>query len=219
MAKVIRSGRDVPVVDGEPLAGAAEAGHHLVGDVDDAVAVADLAHAGQVAVRRDEDAGRARDATPARCAAIVPGPSNATTCSRCSSARSHSCSSDSRPERRAVGVRAEEVHDAGGAAVVGPAPRVAGHLDRGGRVAVVAAVGREHLVPAGVQPGHPHRVLDRVGAAVGEEHLVAARRARARRSAGRPRSARRWRAAARWCRAGRPAPGSRRRPWGAGGRC
>ena len=76
------------------------------------------------------------------------------------------------PERRPVGVRTEEVHDAGGAAVVGPAPRVAGHLHRGRGVAVVAAVRREHLVPAGVQPGHPHGVLDRVGAAVGEEHLV-----------------------------------------------
>ena len=57
----MRSGRDVPAVDREPLAGPAEAGHHLVGDVDDAVAVADLADAGQVAVRRDQDAGRPGD--------------------------------------------------------------------------------------------------------------------------------------------------------------
>ena len=38
-------GRHAPVVDGEPLAGAAEAGHDLVGDEHDAVAVAELADA------------------------------------------------------------------------------------------------------------------------------------------------------------------------------
>ena len=38
-------GHDVPVLAGEPLAGAAEAGHHLVEDQQDAVAVAELAHA------------------------------------------------------------------------------------------------------------------------------------------------------------------------------
>jgi hypothetical protein len=34
---------DVPVVDAEPLAGAAEARHHLVGDQHDPVAITDLA--------------------------------------------------------------------------------------------------------------------------------------------------------------------------------
>ena len=37
---------------------------------------------------------------------------------------------------------------------------------------MVAAVVGEHLEPAGVQPGHAHRVLGRLGAAVGEEHHV-----------------------------------------------
>jgi hypothetical protein len=49
-------GRDVPVLHGEPLAAPTEAGHHLVGDDHDAVAVADLTHAGEVAGRRHEDA-------------------------------------------------------------------------------------------------------------------------------------------------------------------
>ena len=55
LAMVMQVGHDVPVVDREPPAGAAEAGHHLVGDQQDAVAVADLAHALEVAVGRDED--------------------------------------------------------------------------------------------------------------------------------------------------------------------
>ncbi len=49
-------GLHVPVVDGKPLAGAAPAGHHFVGDEEHAVAVADLAQAREVFGRRNEDA-------------------------------------------------------------------------------------------------------------------------------------------------------------------
>ena len=45
-------GHDVPVLAREPPAGAAEAGHHLVEDQQDPVAVADLADRLQVAVGR-----------------------------------------------------------------------------------------------------------------------------------------------------------------------
>ena len=75
-------------------------------------------------------------------------------------------------ELAAVQERAEEAHDAAVGVVVRPAARVAGHVDRGVGAAVIRAVARQHLVAAGVQPGHPHRVLVGVGAAVGEEHLV-----------------------------------------------
>ena len=43
------------------LPGPPEAGHDLVGDHEDAVAIADLADALEVTVRRDEDAVRADD--------------------------------------------------------------------------------------------------------------------------------------------------------------
>ena len=55
-AIVIRSGTTFQWSIGEPLAGAAEARHHLVGDHQDAVLVAERAHALQVAVGRNEDA-------------------------------------------------------------------------------------------------------------------------------------------------------------------
>ena len=42
-------GHDPVELAGEPAAGAAEAGHHLVGDQQDAVPVAQLAHPGEVA--------------------------------------------------------------------------------------------------------------------------------------------------------------------------
>ena len=47
---------DVPVVNGELLAGAAESAHHLIRDEQHAVSAADLGHARPVAVRRNERA-------------------------------------------------------------------------------------------------------------------------------------------------------------------
>ena len=51
---------DVPVLAREPPPGAAEAGHHLVEDQQDPVAVADLADRLEVAVGRRDDPVRAR---------------------------------------------------------------------------------------------------------------------------------------------------------------
>ena len=160
-----------PVVDGEPLADAAEADHDLVGDHEDPVLVAELAHAGQVAVRRDQhavgphhrlehdggDGGRALHLHDG--AQVVERPLGLLGVGR-------------RVERGAVGVRAEEVDDPVGAHLAVPAARLAGHGDRGAGGAVVAAVGGEHLVAAGVVARHAHGVLVRLGAAAREEHLV-----------------------------------------------
>ena len=151
-------------------------------------------------------------------AAIVDGPSNVITCSRCSSARWHSCCSVVAQNERPVQVRAEEVHVPGGE-LVRPPPRVAGGGDRRPGVAVVGAVEAEHLAAAGVQPGHPDRVLVRVGAAVGEEHLLQAVRGQRRDPGGRlaPHVVgvlRRDRG-----QPGRLLPRSPRSPGGAGARC
>ena len=51
-------GPDVVALGAEPVADAAEGGDHLVGREQDVVAVADLAHALQVALRRREGAAR-----------------------------------------------------------------------------------------------------------------------------------------------------------------
>ena len=81
LAIVIRSGHDVPVVDGEPAPGPPEAGHDLVGHHQDPVAVADLAHALEVAVGRDQDAVRATMVSR-NTAAMELGPSYLMTSSR-----------------------------------------------------------------------------------------------------------------------------------------
>ena len=54
-------GLDAPVIDGEPLAGAAPAGHDFVGDHQHAVAVADFAQAREVLGRRNQHAVGADD--------------------------------------------------------------------------------------------------------------------------------------------------------------
>src|SRR5690606_20924353 len=78
-----------------------------------------------------------------------------------------------RVELRAEQVGGEGVHVAA-RELVGHAPPVARRDDRRTRVAVVGAVGRDDLVPARDEPGHADRVLDRVGTAVREEHLLQA---------------------------------------------
>ena len=76
------------------------------------------------------------------------------------------------PSARHPVVRIENVHDAGHAGLGAPAPRIAGQCHRAMRAAVVRAVAREDLVPAGVRARDFDRVLVGVGAAVGEEEDV-----------------------------------------------
>ena len=165
-------GHDAEVVHREPLADAAEAHHDLVGDVDDAVPVAELAHALQVARRRHEHAvgadDRLEDDRGDRAGALerddllevgeraLRPP-----------ARAMSAWNDER-----YGYGPEEVRDRSVGRLVRPAARVARERDRRGGAAVVAAVHREHLAPAGHGARHAHGVLVGVGAAVREEHLV-----------------------------------------------
>ena len=69
----------------------------------------------------------------------------------------------------AVGVGVEHPHDAREPRLGGPAARVAGERDRPAGGAVVAAVARDDLVPAGRPARELDRVLVRLGAAVREE--------------------------------------------------
>ncbi len=94
-------------------------------------------------------------------AAMVDGPSSRITSSQMCQRALALLGLGGGVEVRAVQERPEEVDDAGVAVVVGPAPRVAGEVDRGVGAAVVRAVAGEHLVAAGVQTRHAHRVLDR----------------------------------------------------------
>ncbi len=166
---------DVPVVAGEPLAGAPEAGHHLVADQQDPVLVAGLADRLEVAVGRDDDPVRADDRLEDhrgdRLWSLVLEDLLEMRPAAADRARIRMAGG------AAVGVGVEHSHDAGDARLGVPAAWVAGEGDRTGRRAVVAAIARDHLVAS----GHPARDLDRVlvrlGAAVREErHLQVAGR-------------------------------------------
>ena len=164
---------DVPVLAREPLAGAAEAGHHLVADEQDPVPVARLADRLQVPVGRDDDPVRAHDRLEddrgdgVRALVLE----DLLQVRRAGADRARIGMAGG----AAVGVRVEHAHDPGDPRFRVPAPRVARERDRPCRRAVVAAVARDDLVPA----RHPARELDRVlvrlGAAVREErHLQVA---------------------------------------------
>ena len=166
-------GIDAPVVEGEPRAGAAEPGHHLIGDVDDAVLVAQRSYTIEIPGWRYEHSCGADDRFDhdrGHCAWALKGDDLL-------EMRQSPLGFLFRglgPKRRPVQVRAEEVHVSVGK-LVGPAPRVAGGGDRGTGVPVVAAVETEHLVAPSVQPGHPDGIFSRVRTAVGEEHFVVSR--------------------------------------------
>ena len=159
-------GLDTPVVDREPLAGAPEAGHDLVGDEQDAVTVTDLAQTLHVAVGRDEDPVRAddgldddgRDGLRALVHEDVLGGLQDL--------------ADRIRVLLAPAVEVRDADDARDARLGGPAPWVAGQRDRPGRAAVVGAVADGDLVAARVHPGDLDRVLVRLGAPVREEERV-----------------------------------------------
>jgi len=159
------------MLDGEPLSGAPESCHHFVRDEDDAVAVADLADALQVAGWRHHDARgawhRLEDQRRERQRVlhldqpleVFEGPLRFLLLGL-------------GMERGAIQERPVEVHDTAVAVVVGPATWVACQVHRGVGATVVGPIARQHLVPAGVQSGHPYGVFDGVGATIGEEHSV-----------------------------------------------
>ncbi len=157
---------DAPVVDRPPLAGAAEACHDLIGDEPDAVAIAHLANALQVAVGRDEDAvgpdHGLEDERGYRLRALIedhplrlaqqlvdrPWPGLA--------------------PRLRVG-HADHAPDA----VLGcPAARVAGGRDDLARGAVIRPIARQHLPATGRLARELDGVLVGLGTAVGEEEDV-----------------------------------------------
>src|SRR5919205_1840874 len=161
-------------VKGEPVAGTSEAGHDLVQDHHDAVLVAQCADAFEIAGGGYQDAGRAGDGFQQHgrnrlwALGLDDAPQVVQGTLRFLFRRFG-------PELGAVEVRAEDVDVAAGI-FVGNAPPVTGGHDRRAGVAVVGAVPGDDLVSPGVQPGHPDGVLVRVGAAVGEEHLLHVRR-------------------------------------------
>ena len=189
-------GPDVVRVEREPLARTPEARHDLVEDQEDPVAVADLARAGEVAGRRDHDPRGPGDRLE-QDGRDALGPLGLDRPLEVVERTGALLLGRTRPELRAVEEGPEEVHVAG-RVLVGDAAPVARRDDGGAGVAVVRAVAREDLGPAGDQAGHPDGVLVGVGAAGREEDLLEAlgrplqdqpcrlRTGRVRRARGRP---------------------------------
>ncbi len=137
----------------EQLAGAAQAGLHLVEDQDGAVLVAQRPQSRQVAGRGLADAALTLDRLHHHGGDAVLG-------------RGHPVAHGAQV---AVG---HPVEAGGGGTEAGLVVRPAGGRQRAQGLAVEAHGGGQHQQPAGGRPGDLERGLDRLGAAVGEGHPV-----------------------------------------------
>ncbi len=146
--------------------GPAEAGHDLVGDHQDVVPVADLAHALDVAVGRDEDAVRADDGLEEDRGDAL-GALVADDVLEALQALGHGSGFGLSPT-----VRVRVADDADDARLVRPAARVAGQGHRAHRRTVIGPIAGQDLVPAGHVTGQLDGVLDGLGATEREEDLV-----------------------------------------------
>ena len=164
-------GGDTPVVDGEPLTAAAEAGHDLVADHHDAELVAQRPNASEIAVGRNQDAVGADH----RLEHDGRNPVGALTehhIAEMAEGALALLTGIGGVERRAIRIRPEEFDHPGQTRLVVEASRLTGEGDRADRAAVIAAIRRQHLEATGMRLGHTDRVLNGLGTAVGEEHPV-----------------------------------------------
>ncbi len=164
-------GRNAPVLHGEPLSGAAPAGHDLVGDEQDSGLIADAAELGHVLVRRHDDAVGADDRLDddggyvgliADDVLEVVGAGDVA--AGVGVADGAAIAVDFRAEEGALLLASDGLH--------GPAARVSGGCDGAGGGPVIALVAREDFGFAGVHAGDFEGGLVGVGAAGGEEEVA-----------------------------------------------
>ena len=155
------------MVHREPLPRSPEPAHDLVGDQHDPVAGAELSHAFEVAVGRDQDPVRAGDGLEDERRDRLRTLELDRLLERRERRRR-----GLRPTRRPA-VRIQHVDDPGHRRVlVRPPTRIAGQVDRGVGGSVVRAVASQDLLPPRERLRDPDRVLVRLGAAQGEEGLL-----------------------------------------------
>src|SRR5665213_2643970 len=159
-------------VDCEPFANSSEASHDLIGDIHNTVLVAQRADAGKVADGWNQNAVGANNCLDNNRSnrggafqhnyvlKVFEGPLRLLKLS-------------GRVEGGTIQVRAKEMRDRSVARFVRPAPRITSERDRRGCCAVVRTVHRQNLAATGREAGHADCVLICIGAAVGEEYLVA----------------------------------------------
>ncbi len=166
-------GHDLPVIHREPLARAPQPGHDFVADEQDAVLVADLAQALQVAIGRDDDAVRAGDRFEEEGSHGVRAFAHQHLLDLIEAlAGEYFVAVALVIQRAAILVRVEDVDDAGDAGLVGPAALVAGEGDGPRSCAVIRAIAGDDLLPPGELPRHFDRVLVGFGPAEGEEEFL-----------------------------------------------
>src|SRR5579871_6820308 len=144
-------GDDGPVVHGEPFAGAAPAGHDLVGDEEDVVFVADAAEFGHVFVGWDEDAVGADDGFDEDCGYVGLVADHVLDVVGAGDVAAGVCVADG--AFVAVNFGSEDDAGAFAAGLHGPSAWVSGGGDGADGGAVVGTIARDDLGLAGVHAG------------------------------------------------------------------
>ena len=154
------------MINGEPLPCSAESGHHLVGNQQDAVAVADITQPLHVAIWRNQDPVGADDRlNDDRCNSLWSFEAN----DLLSLGKDLS---DGAWLGSTVLVEVWDAEDARHAGLCKPATRVARGAQRSRGTTVIRAIACRDLVPTCVKARDAEGVLDRFGTAVGEEEGV-----------------------------------------------
>src|SRR5208283_5320077 len=159
-------GNHVPVIDREPRASASETSHHFIGDHQDSVFVAELAHAFEISIRRNENAiGSGHGLEDESCNRLRTFELNGLL--------NHSQRTFSRfPSALDAMIRIEHVHHARNARFRGPSPWIAGKAHRPRSCAVIRAIASDDLVASGKETGDLDGILVGFGSAVGEEESI-----------------------------------------------
>src|SRR5215813_9745910 len=159
-------GDNLPVIDGEPLTCAAKPGHDFVGNHQDSVLVAELAHTLHVAVGWNEDSIRAHNSLEDKS---------------CDGMRAFELNDFLDHRQRYLGrfpstlnpvIRIENSYYARDSGLRRPAARIASEGDAACGRAVVRAITRHDLVPTREEAGNLDRVLVGFGSAVRKKEGV-----------------------------------------------
>ena len=154
------------MIDGKPRASPAKAGHNFIGDHQDPVLIAQLPHALNVSIRRNENAVRPRHR-------LQNEPGNGVRAFQLDNFVDHRQRSFRRlPSAFDAMIRIKHVHHARQSRLGRPPPRIARKADRARRGPVIRTITRQNLVPSGKEARDLDGVLGGLRAPVGKEECV-----------------------------------------------
>src|ERR1700677_2214518 len=155
-----------PMIDGKPFSSSSEASHYFVGDHQDAVFLAQLAHAFEISIGRNQNAVRANHSFENECGDRLRA-------LKLNGLFDHGERGLGRfPSALDAMIGIEHMYHPRYARLRGPSAGIAGESDASASRSVIGAIARHDLVPSGEEASEFDGVLSGFRAAVGEEEGV-----------------------------------------------